>query len=316
MAKTREEALKIADDLLKLPQFAHLRHNTVAPEMDPLALDSMYQTMVVGPEETYTNQQQMLQRGDDMRAQAEGGFYGGIANTIDAGAYLLDSLGASTPANYLYDKAAGWEQKAADVQSQISDPESLMVRTMGATSMIPMIVPGLLGGAALGGVAKLAGLGETLAPYIAGVLGASEAAGAAGQKYRQLTAQGQPYDIAKSAANSQFWTEAPLDIGSELLLGRFNKSTGLSRLIPYAPAREMVGEALQEGLQETYQGLIDSAVQNAAGKSLPEYLQALADERKNIGKVAWEEGVPGALGGLIAGGLGAGGDIPQQRHDG
>ncbi|MBQ9423479.1 MAG: hypothetical protein IJU32_07860 [Pyramidobacter sp.] len=325
MALTQREIDDAAKEFLTRGDYAYLKQGVATDYQDPT---DPYNDYAVTPSQATL--QQLAQTGDDLGNSAVGNLFGGGANTLDAGGYGLLSLGnyvrdigkAFAPAygtdlgmnaasgkvkdagNWFFDKAGSAEQKSAEYNALVSNPESWGMRAWGGTfSSLPMMLPSL----AIGGGAGLIGMAAN--PIIAGGLGVTEAAGNAGQEYRKKLAAGITEDEAIKAANQVFLTEAPLDLASEYALGMFGGKGWAKNIIRNDFLRNVVGEGLQEGLQETYQGIIQDAAENAGGKDWQEYGRGLLEESKNAGKHFMEEGTPAIASGMlmaaVTGGLGA-----------
>ena len=122
--------------------------------------------------------------------------------------------------------------------------------------------------------------------------------------YRSLKDRGLSEDEANRASNRLFLTEAPLDILSESALGFLPGARAMKGVIKNPVLRSMAGEAVQEALQETYQGLLQPAAENSARGDLSDYLGALWNEGRNAPEVFMREGLPAAVSGALMGGAG------------
>ena len=232
------------------------------------------------------------------------GAQGGMANLSDAMGYAANKIGLDSLRDTAHGWARGWEADAQNRMRNVVDPEGFGNRVasgMGSslTMMIPGAVVGAVGAASGGTLPGLLGLGA------GGTIGLSEATGTAGGVYRSLKDRGASEDEANRASNRLFLTEAPLDIASESLLGFLPGARAMKGFIKNPVLRSVAGEAVQEALQETYQGLLEPAALNSARGGLSDYLGALWNEGKNIPEVFMREGLPAAVSGAIMGGAGA-----------
>lgn len=224
---------------------------------------------------------------------------GGIGNVVSGLGYLGTKLRGQKLKDWAYNTADEWARSAAESQMKVQNPESLLNRVVsGIGSSLPMMVPSLLAslaaapaGGALG--AGLVGMG------VRGLMGSSEAAGNAGEVYRDMIAQGLSPELAEQGADRSFMTELPLNILTEHL-GVFGNMG--SKVIKSPIARSIAGEALQEGAQETYQALIPEAAKGSAGKGLMDYAGNLAKQVPNAPEAFMNEGVPAMISGALMGG--------------
>lgn len=224
---------------------------------------------------------------------------GGIGNVVSGLGYFGTKLRGQKLKDWAYNTADEWARSAAESQMKVQNPESLLNRVVsGIGSSLPMMVPSLLAslaaapaGGALG--AGLVGMG------VRGLMGSSEAAGNAGEVYRDMIAQGLSPELAEQGADRSFMTELPLNILTEHL-GVFGNMG--SKVIKSPIARSIAGEALQEGAQETYQALIPEAAKGSAGKGLMDYAGNLAKQVPNAPEAFMNEGVPAMISGALMGG--------------
>ena len=183
------------------------------------------------------------------------GAQGGMANLSDAVGYVANKIGMDSLRDTAHSWARSWEADAQNRMRNVVDPEGFGNRVAsGIGSSLTMMIPGAAvaaAGAASGGT--LPGL---LGLAAGGTIGLSEAAGTAGGVYRSLKDRGLSEDEANRASNRLFLTEAPLDIASESLLGFLPGARAMKGVIKNPVLRSMAGDAVQEALQETYQGLL------------------------------------------------------------
>ena len=242
-----------------------------------------------------------LKTEQDMWHSFIAGGKGGIGNVVSGLGYLGTKLRGQKLKDWAYNTADEWARSAAESQMKVQNPESLLNRVVSGTgSSLPMMVPSLLAslaaapaGGALG--AGLVGMG------VRGLMGSSEAAGNAGEVYRDMIAQGLSPELAEQGADRSFMTELPLNILTEHL-GVFGNMG--SKVIKSPIARSIAGEALQEGAQETYQALIPEAAKGSAGKGLMDYAGNLAKQVPNAPGAFMNEGVPAMISGALMGGGG------------
>ena len=231
------------------------------------------------------------------------GAQGGMANLSDAVGYVANKIGMDSLRDTAHGWARNWESDAQNRMRNVVDPEGFGNRVAsGMGSSLTMMIPGVAVAAA--GAASGGALPGLLGLAAGGTIGLSEAAGTAGGVYRSLKDQGLSEDEANRASNRLFLTEAPLDILSESALGFLPGARAMKGVIKNPVLRSVAGEAAQEALQETYQGLLEPAAQNSARGGLSDYLGALWNEGRNAPEVFMREGLPAAVSGALMGGAG------------
>lgn len=231
------------------------------------------------------------------------GAQGGMANLSDAVGYVANKIGMDSLRDTAHGWARNWESDAQNRMRNVVDPEGFGNRVAsGMGSSLTMMIPGATVAAA--GAASGGALPGLLGLAAGGTIGLSEAAGTAGGVYRSLKDRGLSEDEANRASNRLFLTEAPLNIASESLLGFLPGARAMKGVIKNPVLRSMAGEAVQEALQETYQGLLQPAAENSARGGLSDYLGALWNEGRNAPEVFMREGLPAAVSGALMGGAG------------
>lgn len=231
------------------------------------------------------------------------GAQGGMANLSDAVGYVANKIGMDSLRDTAHGWARNWESDAQNRMRNVVDPEGFGNRVAsGMGSSLTMMIPGVAVAAA--GAASGGALPGLLGLAAGGTIGLSEAAGTAGGVYRSLKDRGLSEDEANRASNRLFLTEAPLDILSESALGFLPGARAMKGVIKNPVLRSMAGEAVQEALQETYQGLLQPAAENSARGDLSDYLGALWNEGRNAPEVFMREGLPAAVSGALMGGAG------------
>ncbi|WP_321823090.1 LPD38 domain-containing protein [Pyramidobacter piscolens] len=231
------------------------------------------------------------------------GAQGGMANLSDAVGYVANKIGMDSLRDTAHGWARNWESDAQNRMRNVVDPEGFGNRVAsGMGSSLTMMIPGAAVAAA--GAASGGALPGLLGLAAGGAIGLSEAAGTAGGVYRSLKDRELSEDEANRASNRLFLTEAPLDILSESALGFLPGARAMKGVIKNPVLRSMAGEAVQEALQETYQGLLQPAAENSARGDLSDYLGALWNEGRNAPEVFMREGLPAAVSGALMGGAG------------